>query len=83
MQTPAYDESYLNSMMADIYTCMQWKYGILSELLVKTIKPKELYQKYYPLHEASLSNGMDKLMKIYHMTDVLAGVNSREGIEEG
>lgn len=61
-----YDE-FIMEWMADIYTTMQWKYGISSEELVRKIKPEELYQKYYPLHETSLSNGMEKLLKIYQI----------------
>ncbi len=57
-----YDEFVLE-WMADIYTCMQWKYGIPSKELVNKIRPEELYGLYDPLHEASLENGMDKLLK--------------------
>jgi hypothetical protein len=51
--------------MADIYMYMQWKYNIFSAEIVNKIKPEELYLKYYPLHEASVENGVDKLRKIY------------------
>ncbi|MDE6747529.1 MAG: hypothetical protein K2K21_00475 [Lachnospiraceae bacterium] len=44
---------------------MQWKYNIPSSDIVKKIKPEELYSKYYPLHEASVENGIDKLRVIY------------------
>lgn len=61
-----YDE-FILEWMADIYTCMQWKYGIASELLADRIKPEELYKKYSPLHEASLDNAMEKLKQIYEL----------------
>ena len=59
-----YDE-FIFEWMADIYTCMQWKYNIPSAEIVDAITPKKLYEIYYPLHEASLENGIEKLMKIY------------------
>lgn len=59
-----YDE-FILEWMADIYTYMQWKYNISSEEIVKRIKPEELYSKYYPLHEASIKRGVEKLMEIY------------------
>lgn len=59
-----YDEFVLE-WMADIYTCMQWKYAVPSAELVRKIPPKRLYMMYHPLHEASLENGMEKLMKIF------------------
>lgn len=59
-----YDEFVLE-WMADIYTCMQWKYAIPSTELVSRIPPEKLYTMYYPLHEASLENGMEKLMKVF------------------
>ena len=59
-----YDE-FILEWMADIYTYMQWKYNIPSSDIVKKIKPEELYSKYYPLHEASVENGIDKLRAIY------------------
>lgn len=59
-----YDEFILD-WMADIYVYLQWKYGLWSGELVKAITPEDLYEKYYPLHEASLENGADKLVRIY------------------
>ena len=59
-----YDE-FIMEWMADIYTCMQWKYNIPSAEIVDAITPQKLYEIYYPLHEASLENGIEKLMKIY------------------
>lgn len=59
-----YDE-FILEWMADIYTYMQWKYEYTSFEIVKTIKPEELYEKYYPLHEASIEAGVDKLRQIY------------------
>ena len=57
-----YDE-FILEWMADIYTYMQWKYDLKSA----KIKPEELYNKYFPLHEASLENGVEKLKKIYNI----------------
>lgn len=59
-----YDE-FILEWMADIYTYMQWKNNLMSKDIVEKIKPQELYKKYSPLHEASISNGVDKLRKIY------------------
>lgn len=59
-----YDE-FILEWMADIYTYMQWKYNIPSEDIVKRIQPEELYSKYYPLHETSVKNGVEKLRSIY------------------
>ena len=61
-----YDE-FILEWMADVYTYMQWKYNLKSEDIVDKIKPKELYNKYFPLHEASLENGVEKLKKIYNL----------------
>lgn len=62
-----YDEMILE-WMADIYVYLQWKFGLWSEEIVEKIEPGALYKMYYPLHEASISNGCDKLRKIY-LTD--------------
>lgn len=59
-----YDE-FIMEWMADIYVYMQWKYNILSSRIAEKVKPKELYFKYYPLHETSVENGVEKLMKWY------------------
>lgn len=59
-----YDECILE-WMADVYTYLQWKYNLSSEKIVKKIEPENLYQKYSPLHEASLSNCAEKLRKVY------------------
>lgn len=61
-----YDE-FILEWMADVYTYMQWKYDLKSENIVDKIKPEELYNKYFPLHEASLENGAEKLKKIYNI----------------
>ena len=61
-----YDE-FILEWMADVYTYMQWKYNLKSEDIVDKIKPKELYNKYFPLHEASLENGVEKLKKICNL----------------
>ena len=60
----AFDE-FILEWMADIYTYMQWKYNVPSGELVKKLGPEELYSKYYPLHEASVENGAEKLRNIY------------------
>lgn len=59
-----YDEFILD-WMADVYVYLQWKYGLYSGKIVEKISPEDLYRKYYPLHEASLQNGAEKLMEIY------------------
>ena len=61
-----YDE-FILEWMADIYTYMQWKYVIPSEKIAEKILPEDLYKKYYPLHEASIENAVDKLKKIYFL----------------
>ena len=61
-----YDE-FILAWMADIYTYMQWKYAIPSEKIAEKIRPEDLYKKYYPLHEASIENAVDKLKKIYSL----------------
>ena len=61
-----YDE-FILEWMADVYTYMQWEYNLKSEDIVDKIKPEELYNKYFPLHEASLENGVEKLKKIYNI----------------
>lgn len=61
-----YDECVL-VWMADVYTYFQWRYNLLSKIIVEKIEPEELYQKYSPLHEASLSNCVEKLKKIYRL----------------
>lgn len=57
-----YDEMILD-WTADIYVYMQWKYAVWSADIVKKVKPEELYKMYYPLHETSVENGCEKLMK--------------------
>lgn len=59
-----YDE-FIFDWMADIYTLLQWQYGLWSKDIVKRIPPGILYKKYNPLHEASLENGIRKLYNIY------------------
>lgn len=60
------DESVLE-WMADVYTYLQWEYNLSSADIVEKIAPEELYEKYSPLHEASLSNSAEKLKCIYHL----------------
>jgi hypothetical protein len=62
----AYDE-FILEWMSDMYTYMQWKYGMESKVLVKAIGPEDLYGKYSPLHETSIKNGAQKLKKIYKL----------------
>lgn len=59
-----YDE-FILEWMADIYTYLQWKFGLWSADIVEKIPPKDLYRKYTPLHETSLKNGAWKLKEIY------------------
>ena len=58
-----YDEMILE-WMADIYVYMQWRYKLWSARIVETVKPETLYN---PLHEASIANGCEKLMKRYQI----------------
>ncbi len=60
-------DKFILAWMADIYTYMQWKYAIPSEKIAEKIRPEDLYKKYYPLHEASIENAVDKLKKIYSL----------------
>ncbi|MDO4340611.1 MAG: hypothetical protein Q4C91_21435 [Eubacteriales bacterium] len=59
-----YDEFRLE-WMADIYTYLQWNFGLWSADIVGKILPEDLYRKYNPLHETSLKNGAWKLKEIY------------------
>lgn len=61
-----YDEFVLE-WMADIYTYMQWKYEMDSCKIVRAVSPKELYEKYSPLHEAGIESGLEKLRAIYQL----------------
>lgn len=56
-----YDE-FILEWMADIYVYMQWKYDLSSVEIVEKTTPESLYQKYYPLHETSVENGVRKLL---------------------
>lgn len=64
-----FDEMILD-WMADIYVYMQWKYALWSAEIVKKVKPEELYRMYHPLHEASVENGCEKLIRRFHMYDM-------------
>lgn len=61
-----YDE-FRFDWMADIYVFLQWRYGLWSEKIAEEISPEDLYKKYSPLHETSVSNGAEKLKKIYKL----------------
>ncbi len=61
-----YDE-FILEWMADIYTYLQWKYNIPSNEIICRIKAEELYKKYYPLHEASIDNGAEKLVRNFQL----------------
>lgn len=61
-----YDE-FILEWMADIYTYMQWRYNLPSAGIVAKIQPKELYAMYYPLHETSIENGVEKVLKRYEL----------------
>ena len=61
-----YDE-FILAWMADIYTYLQWKYALPSEQIAEKIFPEDLYKKYYPLHETSIENAVDKLKQIYSL----------------
>lgn len=58
-----YDE-FILEWMADIYVYMQWKYNLSSAEIVEKTAPESLYQKYYPLHETSVENGVRKLLSM-------------------
>lgn len=60
-------DEFILEWMSDIYTYMQWKYNLPSERIVEKIRPEDLYEKYSPLHETSVANGVDKLRKIYNI----------------
>lgn len=53
---------FILEWMADIYVYMQWKYNLSSAMIVEQTPPESLYQKYYPLHETSIENGVRKLL---------------------
>ena len=57
-----YDE-FILEWMADIYTCMQWKYNLKSEVIEDKIKPEDIYNKYSPLHETSIEKWCGKIEK--------------------
>lgn len=59
-----YDE-FILEWMADIYTCLQWKFSLWSAEIVDKILPEDLYRKFNPLHETSIKNGAEKLKEIY------------------
>ena len=61
-----YDE-FILAWMADIYTYLQWKYALPSEQIAEKVFPEDLYKKYYPLHETSIENAVDKLKQIYSL----------------
>lgn len=58
-----YDE-FILEWMADIYVYMQWKYDLSSAEIIEKTTPESLYQKYYPLHETSIENGVRKLLSM-------------------
>lgn len=62
----SYDE-FILEWMSDCYITLQWKYGLWSSDLIDAIPPEDLYQKYFPLHETSLSNSVEKLYEIYNL----------------
>lgn len=57
----SYDE-FILEWMADIYVYMQWRYNLSSAEIAEKTAPESLYQKYYPLHETSVENGVRKLL---------------------
>lgn len=61
-----YDE-FILEWIADIYTYLQWKHNLSSKTIAEAISPEDLYSKYYPLHETSVENGVDKLKQIYNL----------------
>lgn len=61
-----YDE-FILAWMADVYIYLQWKYNLPSEEIVGKVELEQLYHKYSPLHEVSLPNCVEKLVKIYQL----------------
>lgn len=51
--------------MADIYCQMQWYYNIPSKEINNRVPAKEMYRIYFPLHETSEQNAIEKIYKIY------------------
>lgn len=84
MNDPAYDSGYLNSAKlsgrylfkliarncSDCYVTLQWKYRLWSSEIIDIVKPENLYNQYYPLHETSLTNAVTKIYEIYHLKDL-------------
>ena len=60
-----YDEMILMDGRYLAFTCSGDK--LWSARIVETVKPETLYKMYYPLHEASIANGCEKLMKRYQI----------------
>lgn len=59
-----YDEFIMN-WMARIYVSLQYETCKSSVEIVNVLKPEWLYEHYYPLHEASISNGLRKVLDIF------------------
>lgn len=57
-------DEFILEWMADIYVYMQWKYDLPSAEIIEKTTPESLYQKYYPLHETSIENGVRKLLSM-------------------
>ena len=64
-----YDE-FILEWMSDCYVTLQWKYRLWSSEIIDIVKPENLYNQYYPLHETSLTNAVTKIYEIYHLKDL-------------
>jgi len=56
-------DPFISNWVADILVYLQWNYEVSSKEIVGRIDVKELYNMYSPLHEASISNGAEKLYR--------------------
>ena len=64
-----YDE-FILEWMSDCYVTLQWKYRLWFSEIIDIVKPENLYNQYYPLHETSLTNAVTKIYEIYHLKDL-------------
>ena len=63
------DDEFIPGWIADILSYFPSEHNISSKEIVRRIKPEDLYSKYHPMHETSVKNGVEKLMKIYFDRD--------------
>ena len=58
-------DSYIMWWVGMILTHFQWKYRVDFRDWLKYFSVKDVYNMYYPLHEASVSVSADKLFEMY------------------